>query len=76
MVYLLSLTLKTFNKHEALCRIGEAPTSVFYLFEGQIGVTNLNNQVFNTEILKDKIFHTEAKGATLGDASILFNSNR
>ena len=43
MVYLLSLTLKTFTKHEALCRIGEAPTNVFYLFQGQIGVTNLNN---------------------------------
>lgn len=76
VVFALSLTLHEFEPYEAVCRIGEAPTEVFYVLTGKIGVTNLNNKILTAEIIGDKIFHSEGKWSTLGEASILFNSNR
>lgn len=72
----LCLRYKAFDSYEAVCRIGEAPTEIFYVLDGVIGVTNLTNRFFSEEILDGKVFHTESSGATLGEASILYNSNR
>lgn len=76
IVYCLCLRLRQLKPFEPLCRIGEAPYEVFYVLDGQIGVTSLNSEVYNAKILEDKVFHTEKKGATIGEASILYNSLR
>lgn len=76
IVYALCLTLREYKTFSPLCRVGESPLEVFYVWDGKIGVTNLSNRTFDEESLKDRIFHTEARGATIGDASILFSVNR
>jgi CRP-like cAMP-binding protein len=76
ILYALSLHAKSLMPYDILCRIGEPPIEVYYVLSGNIGVTNLNNKVLTKELIEGKIFHTEVRGATLGEASILFNSNR
>ncbi len=76
LFYALSAKLKLFETFEALCRIGEQPTEIYYILTGQIAVTNMSNAIFNEEVLEGKIFHLEGKGATLGEMSILYNSTR
>lgn len=76
IVYCLCLKLRELERFEPLCRIGELPYEVFYVLDGQIGVTNVSAEVFSAHILQDKVFHTETKGATIGEASILYNSMR
>ena len=74
--YALSVRFKVYKPYEALCRVGELPTDIFYILEGKIAVTNLNNVIFNSDILEGNVFHNEGKGACLGETSILYNSNR
>lgn len=76
IVFCLCLKLKTLNQYEALCRLGEQPHEVFYILDGHIAVTNVNQSIYTEAALKDRIFHLETKNATLGEASILYNSNR
>jgi CRP-like cAMP-binding protein len=76
ILYALSLQTKSLMPFDILCRIGEPPIEVYYVLSGNVGVTNLNNKVLTQELIQGKIFHTEVRGATLGEASILFNSNR
>ena len=76
IVYCLCLKLRIIRQYEALCKIGEMPYEVFYVLEGQIGVTNLNVETYNASNLEDRVFHQESKGATIGEASILYNSMR
>ncbi len=76
VIYLLSISMEKFDKYEAICRIGDAPTNVYYVYEGLVAVTNLANQNFSESIMADRVFHTESKGATLGEASILYGSMR
>lgn len=76
VIYLLSISLETYKKFDVLCRIGDSPSNVYYLYEGSVAVTNLSNQVFTEALMADKVFHIETKGATLGEASILYGSMR
>lgn len=76
ILYALSLQPKVLKPFDILCRIGEPPIEVYYVLHGKVGVTNLNQKVLTQELIEGKIFHTETRGATLGEASILFNSNR
>lgn len=76
LFYALSAKLKLFEPFDALCRVGEQPTEIYYLLNGQIAVTNISNAIFNQEVLEGKIFHLEGGGATLGEMSILYNSTR
>jgi signal-transduction protein with cAMP-binding, CBS, and nucleotidyltransferase domain len=76
MVFCLALVVHRFEPYQAVCRMGEPPSEVFYILEGKVAVTNVNNKILNEEVLEGRIFHFEEKGATLGDASILFSSNR
>ena len=76
LVFCLALTVHRYEPFQAVCRMGEPPTEVFYVLGGKVAVTNVNNKILNAEILEGRIFHFEEKGATLGDASILFSSNR
>jgi len=76
ILYALALHAKCLMPFDILCRIGEPPIEVYYVLNGKVGVTNLNNKVLTQELIEGKIFHTEVRGATLGEASILFNSNR
>ena len=76
VVFLLALAVHQYEPYQAVCRMGEPPTEVFYVLGGKVAVTNVNNKILNAEILEGRIFHLEEKGATLGDASILFSSNR
>lgn len=76
IVFCLCLKLRMLEQYEAVCRLGDQPHEVFYILDGKIAVTNVNENIYNEVILKDKIFHLESKGATLGEASILYNSCR
>lgn len=76
VVFCLALAVHRYEPYQAVCRMGEPPTEVFYVLGGKVAVTNVNNKILNAEILEGRIFHLEEKGATLGDASILFSSNR
>lgn len=76
IIFCLSLCWNTYAQHEALCRVGEPPNEVFYVLDGKIAVTSVNAREFTPLILQDKIFHMESTGSTLGEASIIFNSNR
>lgn len=72
----LSLRLRRLHPGEPLCRIRELPTEVFYVLSGSVGVTSANDDVFDPATLPDIIFHTETRGSTIGEASILYNSRR
>jgi hypothetical protein len=76
IVFCLCLKLKTLESYEPLCRLGEQPYEVFYILDGKIAVTNVNESIYNEKALTDRIFHIETKGSTLGEASILYNSCR
>lgn len=76
LILALSLRYREYKPWEALCRIGDAPSEIYYVLEGKIAVTSVNAVTYTEEALQDKIFHNEGAGATLGEASILYNSNR
>jgi signal-transduction protein with cAMP-binding, CBS, and nucleotidyltransferase domain len=76
VVFCLALAVHPYEPFQAVCRMGEPPTEVFYVLAGKLAVTNVNNKILNAEVLEGRVFHLEEKGATLGDASILFSSNR
>lgn len=76
ILYALALQAKSLKPLDILCLIGDPPNEVFYVLDGKIGVTNLKQRVLTPELIEGKIFHTIGRGATLGEAGILFNSNR
>lgn len=76
IILALSLKLREYSPWEPLCRIGDAPNEIYYVLSGKVAVTSANAVVYTEEALEGKIFHNEGPGATLGEASILYNSNR
>lgn len=71
-----SLRFKEFTPLEVLCKLGETPNEVFYVLAGKIAVTNLTTREIDFDSLEGKIYHYETRGAVVGEASILYNSNR
>lgn len=71
-----SIKFKEFAPLEIVCRLGETPNEVFYVLEGKLAVTNVTTKQISFESLQDKIFHYETGGSVVGEASILYNSNR
>jgi CRP-like cAMP-binding protein len=76
LMYALSLRYREYKPWEPLCRIGDAPNEIYYVLSGKVAVTSVNALNYTEEALEGKIFHNEYPGATLGEASILYNSNR
>lgn len=76
IVFCLCLKVRSLDKYEGLCRVRELPLEVFYILDGEIGVTNVSASNYTEDLLKDKIFHVERRGSTVGEASILYNSTR
>ena len=73
---ILSIRFKKFKYLDVICSIGEIPNEVYYVLEGKIAVTNIPSKVINIDDLNNNIFHFEGKGSVLGEASILYSSNR
>lgn len=76
LVLAFSLKFKEFMPMEILCRLGETPSEVFYILDGKVAVTNLASREISLDSLDGKVFHYESKGSVVGEASILYNSNR
>lgn len=72
----LSIKFKEFKPLDTICRIGDTPQEIYYVLGGQIAVTNVTHKNISHDSLKDHTFHYETKGSVLGEASILYNSNR
>lgn len=71
-----SIKFKEYSPLDIICRIGDTPNEIYYVLDGKIAVTNLTNKIISEDTLEAATFHHEYKGSVLGEASILYNSNR
>ena len=68
--------LKTFEPLEAVCRIREASSFVFFVIEGEIAVTLNNPKKFKHEDLVGAVITTYKQGSSFGEVGIISNTTR